>query len=184
MAPKVQNEQRLLTGVRQLDPDTLTEVHDLYYAAIFRYIAFRVGSQETAEDLTSEVFTRLLSAVRDRSAPQNTLRGWLYGVASRVVADHHRKQYREDQMKTMAIASNDSADPLDVVANKLTVAVLASAISDLTKDQQEVIALRFGYGMPIREAANMMGKSEGAIKQLQARAIASLTRVMTGKGTR
>jgi len=183
LTPKVKDEQRLLTGVRQLDPDTLTEVHDLYYPAIFRYIAFRVGSQETAEDLTSEVFARLLNAVRERSAPQNTLRGWLYGVASRVVADHHRKQYREDRIKTLEIDSTGSADPADIVSNKLTVAALASALTGLTKDQQEVIALRFGYGMPIREAADVMGKSEGAIKQLQARAIASLTRVMTGKGS-
>lgn len=175
----MQNEQQLLNGVRQLDPDVLTEVHDLYYPAIFRYIAFRVGSQETAEDLTSEVFTRLLSAIRDRSAPQNTLRGWLYGVASRVVADHHRQYYREEKLKSMRPDGNDPVDPSEIVSDKLKVADLAAALSKLTEDQQEVIALRFGYGMPIREAAQMMGKSEGAVKQLQAKAIASLNRIMT-----
>lgn len=178
----MRNEQQLLNGVRQLDPEVLAEVHDLYYPAIFRYIAFRVGSQDTAEDLASEVFTRLLAAVRDRNAPQNTLRGWLYGVASRVVADYHRKFYRDEQMKSVQLEINEPLDPSEVVSRKLRINELAAALSELTKDQQEVIALRFGQGLPIREAADLMGKSEGAVKQLQARAIASLYRIMTRQG--
>ena len=182
MAPNKQEEQRLLNGVRQLDPDVLTEVHDLYYPAIFRYIAFRVGSQETAEDLASEVFTRLLSAVRERSAPQNTLRGWLYGVASRVVADHHRQIYREDKYRAVPSQTNDPVDPLETVSKKITIDRLADALGSLTKEQQEVIAMRFGSSLPIRETADAMVRSEGAVKQLQARAIASLHRIMTQQG--
>ena len=87
----VQDELTLLARARQLDPEALAHIHETYYTSIFRYVAFRVGDHATAEDLTSEVFTRLLTALRDKNAPQNTLRGWLYGVAARVVSDHHRQ---------------------------------------------------------------------------------------------
>ena len=90
----MKDEMTLLAGVRRLDPQALVETHDKYYPAIFRYIAYKVGDQGTAEDLTSEVFVRLLDAVRDRHAPQKTLRGWLYSVASHVVTEYHRKEYR------------------------------------------------------------------------------------------
>ena len=176
----VQDEMALLAGVRKSDPQALTQVHDAYYPAIFRYIAFRVGNQETAEDLTSEVFTRLLSAVRDRSAPQNTLRGWLYGVASRVVADYYRKQYRaEGTDMNNLLATEEPIDPAEAVARGQVIEELHEALDDLTEDQQNVIALRFGYEMPIRDVAKTMGKSEGAVKQLQARAIASLSRKLS-----
>lgn len=176
----VQDELALLAGVRKLDPAALSQVHDTYYPAIFRYISFRVGDQHTAEDLTSEVFTRLLSAVRDRSAPDNTLRGWLYGVASRVVADHHRKQYRMQKTALHENIPGDSGDPLEAVSRTQTLEALHEALSELTQDQQDVIALRFGYEMPIKEVARTMGKSEGSIKQLQARAVAALSRKLTG----
>ena len=158
----MQDELTLLDGVRRLDPEVLEQVHDTYYPVIFRYISFRVGNQETAEDLASEVFTRLLSSVRDHTAPQNTLRGWLYGVASRVVADYHRKSYRTELVELTPAIESDSPEPSEAVSNKQMLEALHAAMDDLTEDQQEVIALRFGYEMPIREAAIQMGKSEGA----------------------
>src|SRR5512139_1491914 len=95
----VQDELTLLARARQLDPEVLARIHDMYYTSIFRYVAFRVSDHATAEELTSEVFTRLLTALRDKNAPQNTLRGWLYGVAARVVSDHHRKAFRAPQVE-------------------------------------------------------------------------------------
>ncbi|HET7377340.1 MAG TPA: sigma-70 family RNA polymerase sigma factor, partial [Anaerolineae bacterium] len=73
------------------------------------------------------------------------------------------------------LASRES-DPADVVERIMTQDNLARALRDLTEEQQNVISLRFGYDMPIQEVARTMGKTEGAIKQLQARAIAALTR--------
>jgi RNA polymerase sigma-70 factor (ECF subfamily) len=172
----VVDEQTLLAGVRNLDPDALTQVHDAYYPAIFRYIAFKVGDHHVAEDLTSEVFVRLLNAVRDRNAPQNTLRGWLYRVASFVVADYFRQHYRMEQTELTENIEANILGPAEMVSSGQTLDELYQALSELTADQQSVIALRFGYEMPIRDVAQTMGKSEGAIKQLQARAVASLSR--------
>jgi len=174
----VQDEFALLARARKLDPDALTEIHDTYYAPIFRYVAFRVGDRDTAEDLTSEVFTRLLGALRGRHAPQTTLRGWLYGVAARVVSDHHRKHYRAPQVELDESIVSREADPSETIDAMLTRDHLRRAMADLTEEHRDVIALRFGREMPIREIAQTLGKSEGAVKQLQARAIAALARKM------
>lgn len=175
----MQDELALLARARKLDPDALVAVHDAYYAPIFRYISFRVGERATAEDLTGEVFTRFLAALRDRSAPQNTLRGWLYGVAARVVSDYHRQHYRAPQVELDESLASRDAGPAETVEAMLTREDLKQAMRELTEEQQNVIALRFGFDMPIQEVARTMGKTEGAIKQLQARAIAALARKMS-----
>jgi RNA polymerase sigma-70 factor (ECF subfamily) len=176
-------EPALLEGVRCLDPEALAETHTRYYPAIFRFIAFKVGSHETAEDLTSEVFLRFLHAVRDHHAPQNTLCGWLYSVASHIVNDYYRKKYRNKQETALPETLESSVpQPVEQLINKQTFESLHLALSHLTGDQQDVIALRFGYDMSIKGVAQMLGKSEGSIKQLQARAVVSLSRLVTDGG--
>ncbi len=174
--PTVHDELALLARARKLDPDALAEIHDLYYAPIFRYVAFRVGDRELAEDLTSEVFARLLSALRDHTSPRNTLRGWLYGVAARVVSDHHRKQYRTPETELDESIISRDANPAELVETLMTHEDLRRAMRQLTEEQQHVLGLRFGYDMSIQEVARILGKTEGAVKQLQARAIAALAR--------
>lgn len=172
----MQDEQALLARARGLDAAALAEIHDTTYPLIFRYIAFRVGSREVAEDLTSEVFARLLGALNERRAPERTLTGWLYGVASHVVGDHLRQRYRHETMPLAESLASREPDPVEQVETLLAHEALREAIGELTEDQQDVIALRFGYGMPIAEVARTMGKTEGAVKQLQARAVARLSR--------
>jgi RNA polymerase sigma-70 factor (ECF subfamily) len=179
----VQDELTLLSRARALDKEALAQIHDTYYVPVFRYISFRVNDYQTAEDLASEVFTRLLSALRDVSAPQNTLRGWLFGVASKVVKDHYRKQYRSEQISLDDSLPSLDAGPAQVVETILNQERLYEAMGSLTEEQKNVIALRFGYGMSIRETAQTMGKSEGSVKMLQARAIGGLSRKLNFRET-
>lgn len=172
-------EATLLAQARSFDLDALTQIHQDYYPAILRYITYRVNDNDTAEDLTSEVFTRLMVALTGKNTPQHTLRGWLYGVASRVVSDYFRQHYRlPRRVELTETIAQVTADPSDVVATHLVEEKLSQAIAELTEEQQNVITLRFAYGMPIQEVSHKMGKSEGAVKQLQARAIANLSRKM------
>src|SRR5262249_48318608 len=143
---------------------------------IFRYVVFRVSDRESAEDLASEVFTRFLAALRQRNPPNTTLRGWLYAVAANVVSDHMRKRYRAPQVELDEAIASHEAGPDELAEAALTRADLRQAIADLTEEQQHVIALRFDRELPIQEVARAIGKSEGAVKQLQARAIAALAR--------
>lgn len=174
----VQDELELLARARALDNDALARIHDAYYGPIFRYVAFRVGDRDTADDLTSEVFTRFLASLRTRHAPSSTLRGWLYGVASNVINDHRRKQRRSASLGLDETIASREIGPVEAAEVALAREDLKRAVADLTEEQQSVLALRFGYELPIQEVARALGKTEGAIKQLQARAVAALARKM------
>ena len=178
----MQDELSLLHRARALDPEALAQIHDEYHTPIFRYIAFRVSDHQTAEDLTSEVFTRLLSALRDRHAPQNTIRGWLFGAASLVVKEHYRKQKRAQYTELHDSLADGLVTPDQAVASKLFRERVKDALDDLTDDQQQVLALRYGYEMSIREVAETLGKTEGSVKQLRARAIAALSKMLGERG--
>jgi RNA polymerase sigma-70 factor, ECF subfamily len=173
----VSMEATLLNRARAYDLDALAQIHQTYYPAVLRYITYRISDQDTAEDLTSEVFTRLMNALTRTTTPQHTLRGWLFGVASRVVSDYYRQHYRSPRRVELTDAIPlMAADPSDEVAAHFIEEKLRRAIAELTEEQQNVINLRFGYGLPTQDVACQMGKSEGAVKQLQSRAIANLSR--------
>lgn len=176
----MQDELLLLHRAKSLDQDALAQVHEQYYDAIYRYMSFRVNDLQTAEDLTSEVFIRFLHAIKQKNAPQNTIRGWLFGTASLILKEHYRKKKRTQLTELSDSLPGETVAPtarLEVQENK---AALRLAMTNLTEDQQQVLALRFGYEMPVREVAETMNKSEGSVKMLQVRAIAALTRMMTG----
>jgi RNA polymerase sigma-70 factor (ECF subfamily) len=124
------------------------------------------------------VFTRLLASLRTRHAPSSTLRGWLYSVAANVVSDHRRKQHRAESIGLDETIVSQDVGPVEAAEVTLAREELRRAMADLTEEQQSVIALRFGDELPIQEVARTLGKTEGAIKQLQARAIAALARSM------
>lgn len=175
----MQEELELLGRARALDQTALAEIHDRYYDAIYRYVSFRVGDVQSAEDLTSEVFTRFLGALREKSAPRNTIQGWLYGAASLVIKEHYRREGRAKLTALDETLPSQSGDPQRNIAEKMEHESLRRAMKELTEEQQNVLALRFGYGMPIKDVAETMGKSEGSIKMLQVRAIASLNRQLS-----
>jgi RNA polymerase sigma-70 factor (ECF subfamily) len=107
------------------------------------------------------------------------LRGWLYGVAANVVADHHRKHYRTEYVELDEALASTEPGPVEAAEATLARADLRAAMAGLTEEQQHVLALRFGHDLPIQQVAQTMGKTEGSIKQLQARAIAALARKMS-----
>jgi len=177
----VQNELLLLNRARSLDDDALTQIHNEYYVSIYRYISFRIADPHIAEDLTSEVFVRFLHALRNKQAPRNSLRGWLYGVASNVVKEQYRRQKKMQHTELHDQIASKNASPEQQFETNVSRERLSEAMLNLTTDQQQVLALRYGFGMPIRELAETMNKSEGAVKMLRARAITALSGLLDKK---
>ena len=176
----MQDELLLLHRAKNLDQDALTQIHDQFYDAIYRYMAFRVSDLQTAEDLTSEVFIRFLHAIQQKNAPQNTIRGWLFGAANNILKEHYRRKKRSQLTELPEGLTDANRSPVETVEVKESKRHLRQALAQLTPEQREVLALRFGYEMPIRDVAETLHKSEGSVKMLQVRAIAALTRTMTG----
>ena len=172
-------DEELLAAARKFESRALGEIHDRYYADLYRYLLYRTNDEHTADDLSSEVFTRLLDSLHAGRAP-DSLRAWLFGVAAHLVADHFRRQARRPQVELADdLPAPDSS--LDAAVNAaLTIQSVRRALQQLTDEQQQVLALRFNEGRSITETAGLLQKSETAVKQLQFRAMAALRRLMEG----
>ena len=170
------NETRALEGLRTLDAQAIGAIYDKYFPEIYRYVRYRVGDDALAEDIASDVFVRMLDAVQKRQGPHTNLRGWLLTTASNAVNDHHRRAYRRP-VTPLSDAMPDAGpgihSEIDARENNR---MLQQAISQLTDEQQHVLALRFGQGYSIEETATFMKKNINAVKALQFRALASLQR--------
>lgn len=171
------DEATLLEQVRQCDRAALAQVYDEYYERIYRYVYRYIGRVGTAEDLTANVFFRLLRAVRDGNSPRNNLSAWLYRVAHNLVVDSFRRTPPEE-LELVEWLESDEPDPALSAEQRLQLARVRSALCHLTEGQQQVIVLKFFQGMDSREIAQVMGKSEGAVDALQHRGLRALRRLL------
>ena len=88
------SEKQELKKLRELDPETITEIHNRYFPEIYRYCRYRLGDPDTAEDVAGEVFVRLLESLHKGRGPSKSLRGWFFGTASNLINDTYRRRYR------------------------------------------------------------------------------------------
>jgi RNA polymerase sigma-70 factor (ECF subfamily) len=174
------SEDQLLEAAVAYDEAALGELYDRYEARIFSYIFRRTGEEVLAEDLTAQVFVKMLQAIRDRRAWHSSFSGWLYRIAHNVVIDHYRQRDRHTQIgldeAPDIVAEHDN--PALSAELRLTADKVRFAMRQLTDEQAEVLSLRFLEGYSIFEVAVMMNKTEGAIKALQYRAVATLRNLL------
>jgi len=171
-------DHELLERAGQYDARALAELYDRYAEPIYRYLYRFVGDAAQAEDLTSEVFLKLLQVQDTPRAPHERLPGWLYGVAHNLATDWFRSHSRNPAMSLAEdlVAGGDL--PSTILEKRQTQKQLRAALRRLTTDQQRVILLRFGEGFKVGEVARLLGKSEGAVKILQHRAVQRLRKLM------
>jgi len=175
----VLSKQQEINGLRKLDPQVISAVYNRYFPGIYRYVYYRLGDQLVAEDITSDVFVRLLEAVKAKRAPKSTLKGWLFSTASNVVADHLRNKYRRPTEELQEKMIDDFASSVtDEVDQRQKTDAVRKAFAQLTMEQQHVLSLRFGDGYSLEETASLMNKKVNAIKALQFRAVTSLQRLI------
>ncbi len=176
-------EARLLVrAAQQYDDRALARIYHLYADRIFRYVFFRIGERNRAEDLTGEVFVRLLENVGNFRMGAHghalALTGWIYRIAHNLIIDEYRRQKVRAEIDPLPDWWEETPD-LDLSLDfHLTRADLQFALQQLTDDQQTVILLRFDEGMTSAEIAGIIGKTETAVKALQRRALATLARLL------
>lgn len=175
------SEKALLERAKASDPDALGEIYDRHAEGIYNYIYRRTGERELAEDLTSDVFVRMLRAIKENQAWHTSLSGWLYQIAHNRVIDHFRRQPEEEVLTLEERLVAAAEDPPETVQKDLARQRLRAAISHLTELQQQVIVLKFVEGLRNAEVAQILGKTEGAVKSLQYRGLRSLKRHMEEK---
>lgn len=174
-------DSQLLERARAYDAQALAEIYDCYAGAIYRYLYRYLGDAAQAEDLTSEVFLKLLQVLNTSRAPRDRLQGWLYRVAHNLAMDLFRQESRQAVFPLDEELMSESASPATEVERHQSQQQLREAIGQLTPEQQQVILLRFGEGFKITEVSRLMDKSEGAVKILQHRAVKRLRKLLDPK---
>jgi RNA polymerase sigma-70 factor (ECF subfamily) len=174
----VANESTLLERARSYDREALGDLYDQYSPLIYSYLYRRTSDRQVAEDLTSEAFIRVLRALQQGQFFHTSFRSWLYRIAHNLVVDYYRRRPSAPDavFDERLVAAEDDLD--SVMTDRLSRQDLQTAISRLTPNQQEVLALRFGEQLATKEVAEIMEKSVGAIEALQHRALAALRRML------
>jgi RNA polymerase sigma-70 factor (ECF subfamily) len=171
-------DNSLLERAQDYDPSALGQIYDQYSGRIYNYIYYRLGNADLAEDLTGTVFLKMLEAIRSRRSWNTSFSGWLYRIAHNLVVDHYRRGRANHMVPLDERLLASDQDPSREAERRLETDRLRRAMTQLTEEQALVIALKFGEGYTNGEVAEMMGKTEGAIKSLQFRAVASLRRIL------
>ena len=162
--PDLDQEQSRIENARR-DPARFADLYEDNFYRVYAYIARRVRDRATAEDLTSEVFREALAGIAKFEWQGVPFIAWLLRIASRALADHYRRSGRE-----VFDAKTTQSDPSDLERS----AMLHQLVDRLPEAQYQVIHLRFVEQKSIRDIAEALGRSEGAVKQLQFRAVETL----------
>ena len=156
--------------------EAVGELYHLHREYIFRYVQSRIFDIRVAEDLTGEVFVRMVEKLPSYRIMDIPFRVWLYRIARNLVLDHHRKRARDRNMP-LGHAENlpsRNKETSTIVDERLTLARVLQALGKLEHNQQEVIRLRFLIGMSLRDVSLAMDKTIAAVKALQHRGLAAL----------
>jgi len=176
LTPRSDASEQLLIEAAQKDPRRFADLYEANFECVYAFVARRVRERADAEDVTAEVFHQALANLHKfewRGAPFST---WLFRIASNAIADRWQRTTRESGNPPAALADDDPPDPHDTVSPEEVEdrARLFRLVADLPADQRSVIEMRFAAGKSIAEIAHELGRTDGAVKQLQFRAIRTL----------
>ncbi len=168
----------LIARARRGSPQATSALYRRYYESIYRYFYYRTGDQQTAEDLTADVFLKMVEAIPNYRIEATPFEAWLFQIARNLAIDYYR---RASAHPVTPIHENIDTPAPDVEATldfKLTSRGLAEAFSRIEESQRDVLLMRFIEGMPIAEAARVLHKTEDAIKALQRRGLNALRQLL------
>ncbi len=153
--------------------DALASLYNHYFDRIYRFIYYRVSHKETAEDLTEDVFVKLFSKIRDLEQTA-AFEGWLFQIARNKVIDYYRSKKQTVALEDVESTLEYETNIVDVVNLQTQQIVFIKLLKELNPEQQQVIKLKFLEDLDNEVIAQMLNKTEGAIRVIQHRAISKL----------
>lgn len=173
----VMNETNLVRLAQQGDREMFSRLYEAYVSRIYRYVYFRVPDEALAEDITSQVFLKVWEKLNTYQVGQSPFMAWIYRIAHNTVIDYYRTRKAaisiEDAREVELSHYDDVDEKLD---SQLQSQELRAALEGLTKDQQQVLLMKFVGGMSTTEIARKMRKQEGAVRALQMRGLQGLSK--------
>jgi RNA polymerase sigma-70 factor (ECF subfamily) len=183
LSQATESEERLLIEAAQNDPRRFAELYEQNFHRVYAYVARRVRDRAEIQDLTAQVFHKALANLGKFKWKGSPFAAWLYRIASNAIADQAKQKMREAIDLRGDLPGDQLGDPREPLAEVSTAtdleeverrARLFSAVDKLPEDQRRVIVMRFADEKSIREIAAELSRSEGAVKQLQFRALENL----------
>jgi len=176
----VQDEESLVQRAKQHDQEAFAQLYDEYFDKIYRYVALKIGDRIEAEDMTQQVFLKALQSISSFKWKGVPFSAWLYRIAHNQVVDYLRRNKRRPAtLFDESLVSSDSENNPQLMAERnIDTERLLSATQRLTDAQREVISLRFTGELSTAQVAEIMGKSQGAVKALQHSAIVALRKTL------
>ena len=178
MGCQVQDEQSLVRRAQEYDQQAFAQLYEKYFDSIYRYVALKIGDKAEAEDMTQQVFLKALQSIpsfRWKGKPFST---WLFRIAHNQVVDYLRKKARQATVPLDESLTGGESNPQSIAEHSLDIEQLVLATYRLTEAQREVISLRFAGEMSVAQVAEVMGKSQGAVKALQHSALVALRKTL------
>ncbi|HYW69439.1 MAG TPA: sigma-70 family RNA polymerase sigma factor [Pyrinomonadaceae bacterium] len=175
-----ETEERRMVEAAQRDRACFADVYERYFELVYAYVVRRVGDRAATEDLTSEVFRRALANIERFKWTGAPFGAWLLRIAANLIADQAKREAKEASGESSTIEPLPELAP---AARELQQVQLEAAerrawvirlVDELPEDQRRVVKMRFGEEKSINEIAVELGRSEGAVKQLQFRAFQNL----------
>jgi RNA polymerase sigma-70 factor, ECF subfamily len=167
------------------DSEAFGQLYDHYHPSVYRFLYYRVGSVPLAEDLTAETFFRALRSMSSFRWQGKDFGAWLMTIARNLAMDHFKagRTRLEQTTEDMGTLDTTTEGPENAVLSLLTNEALLEALSQLPTEQRECLVMRFLQGLSIAETADVLGRSAGAVKQLQLRGVRNLAKILP-EGTR
>src|SRR5256885_2155334 len=172
--------RRLVDLAQRGDREALEGLYLIHFDRIYSYLHLSVGNRHDAEDLTTQTFLKMLEAIgrfRWQSAPFSA---WLFRIAHNLAMDHFRASRRwQPEEEVPEPPDSEEASAEEEAMQSIGRQSMLELIENLSEDQQQVLTLKFVFNFPNSEVATILGKTEGAIKSLQHRALVSLQKQIT-----
>ncbi len=169
------HEKLLLVRLRKKDPEAFAQIYDKYVEPLYRYIYFKVASQQDAEDLTSEVFIKMYNYIAEQQNRVNNLRALLYQIARNLVIDFYRKKAKADVVREEEVLLNIKDDRQQSFFKTVEIASeieqVENSLRKIKDEYREIIILKYIEELSIKEIADILNKSQGAVRVLIHRAL-------------
>lgn len=171
-------EWEVVRRAQAFDEEALKSLYETYYPKIYGYAFLQMGDVQAAEDLASDVMLKMIESIRSYKFKGLPFGAWVFRIARNRLIDLHRRRKRRGEVDLSETLAGTLASPQSMAERALERGQLQIAMKHLTEEQRQVIVLKFIQGFDNRSIGRIMGRSEGAIKSLQHRALHALRRVV------
>jgi RNA polymerase sigma-70 factor (ECF subfamily) len=158
---------------------TLSSLYDEYFDKIARYAYVRIGHRADAEDIAGEVFLKALQSLKSYKERGVPMQAWLFKIAHNLVIDYFRKRQKQKTVPIDDVEIEGGINPAIAAERNMEIEQVKKGMEQLTREQREVLTLRFFGGLSSREAGQVLNKSDGAVREMQRAAIEKLRNLLS-----